>query len=101
MPKPSSLKGELLLEAGKRSDAVASFRRAYELKPDKRTRDLLRDALLDGLREEFAAYRSRSEEIQRLLDNASEQRRLSALNGRWSAAGGRTGPCAGMLPKTA
>ena len=96
-----ALKGEILLDAGKRSEAVASFRRAYQLQPQQRTRDLLRDALLEGLREEFAAYRGRGEEIQRLLDNASAARRLSPLNGRWSAAGGRTGPRAGMLPKPA
>ena len=61
------------LEAGKRSEAVAGFRRAYELQPRKRTRDLLRDSLLDGLRTEFAAYRGRGDEIKRLLNNASER----------------------------
>ena len=56
-----ALKGEILLDAGKRSEAVASFRRAYELQPQQRTRDLLRDALLEGLRDDFAAYRGRGD----------------------------------------
>ena len=68
-----SLRGETLLDAGKRSEAVASFRRAYELQPDPRTRQLLRDALLEGLRSEFAAYRALSAEVERLLDDTAEQ----------------------------
>ena len=42
--------GEILLESGKLSQAIASLRRAYELRPQQRTRELLRDALLAGLR---------------------------------------------------
>ena len=68
-----ALEGELLLEAGKRSEAIASFRRAYQLQPRQRTRNLLRNALLEGLKEEFAAYRGHGDEIQGLLDNASER----------------------------
>ena len=68
-----SLRGETLLNAGKRSEAIASFRRAYELEGNPRTRELLRDTLLDGLRTEFAAYRDRSGEVERLLDDPTEQ----------------------------
>ena len=86
-----SLRGEILLDAGKRSEAIASFRRAYELDPDPRTRELLRDALLDGLRTEFAAYRGRRAEIERLLDDPSAAGGLSPPDGRRPAAGGRVG----------
>jgi tetratricopeptide (TPR) repeat protein len=87
-----ALQGEILLDAGKRSEAVASFRRAYQLQPQRRTHDLLRDALLGGLRAEFAVYRGRSEEIQRLLDNASDRAVFLRLmgDGLWRA--GETGP---------
>ena len=67
-----SLRGEILLDAGKRAEAVASFRRAYELDADPRTRDLLRDSLLEGLRTDFAAYRGRGDEVERLVDDPSQ-----------------------------
>jgi len=67
-----SLHGEILLDAGKRSEAIVALRRAYELAPDPRTRELLRDSLLGGLRTEFAAYRDHGKEIKQLLD-APEQ----------------------------
>jgi outer membrane protein assembly factor BamB len=66
-----SLRGEILLDAGKRSEAVAAFRRAYGLAGDARTRELLRDSLLDGLRTEFAVYRDQGGELEGLVDNAA------------------------------
>lgn len=68
-----SLQGEILLDGGKRAEAIAAFRRAYELTPEPRTRAMLRDSLLDGLRTEFAAYRDRTDEIERLLDDSSQR----------------------------
>ena len=67
-----SLRGEILLDAGKRAEAVAAFRRAYDLDADPRTRVLLRDALLDGLRTDFAAYRHRGDEAERLVDDPAQ-----------------------------
>lgn len=66
-------RGEILLDEGRRAGAIASLRKAYEIAPDPRTRRLLRSALLDGLREDFAAYRDEAQEIEHLLDDASEQ----------------------------
>ena len=83
-----SLRGETLLNAGKRSEAVASFRRAYELEGNPRTRQLLRETLLDGLRTEFAAYRDRSGEVERLLDDLRAVCHVSSPDGRRFAAGG-------------
>jgi outer membrane protein assembly factor BamB len=68
-----SLRGELLSDEGKRDEAIISFRRSYELAHDPRTRELLRDALLEGLRKEFTAHRDRAAEIERLLENPQER----------------------------
>ena len=67
------LRGETLLDAGKRPEAIADFRRAYQIKAEPRTRKLLRESLLEGLRTDFAAYRGQSDEVERLLDDASQQ----------------------------
>ncbi len=68
-----SLRGETRLDAGKPLEAIADFRRAYQLKADLKTRGLLRDTLLEGLQADFAAYRDRHDEIQRLLDDPVQQ----------------------------
>ena len=56
-----TLRGEMRLDEGDSAKAVADFRQAYRAneKTDshQRTRDLLREALLDGLRTDFAANR--------------------------------------------
>ena len=72
-----TLRGELLQDGGKTAEAVADFRRAYSL--DKmseshgRARALLRNALLAGLRDDFAKYRSMAGEIEPLLDGAGQR----------------------------
>lgn len=88
-----SLRGEMLMDEGKPVEAVASFRRAYELDSDPRTRELLRDALLDGLNTDFAAHRQFAPEIEKLLDDAPQRStylRLMAAGlqraGEWRAA---------------
>ena len=67
-----TLRGEIALDEGRSSDAVADFRRAYAIDTQSdnrvRTRELLRDALLNGLRDNFAANRSLSGELEKLLD---------------------------------
>ncbi len=68
-PWALTLRGEIQLDSGRRGEAVASFRRAYELSAAPRPRILLRETLFDGLREQFAVYRRRREEIERLLDD--------------------------------
>ena len=67
-----SLEGEILLDSDKPREAATSFRRAYQLDPDPRTRELFRDTLLDGLRTDFAVYRGSAAEIERLLDNPAQ-----------------------------
>jgi len=68
-----TLRGETFLDAGKSAEAVADFRRAYGLDKKSeshgRTRELLRDALLAGLRDDFAAHRPMAGEVEPLLDD--------------------------------
>ncbi len=68
-----SLRGEILLDKGKRSAAVAAFVRASESQADPRTRELLRDAILEGLRSDFARYRDQAWRCERLADDASQR----------------------------
>ena len=80
-PEALAQRGEILWDEGKLSEAVTCFRRSLQRSPGPNARALLRDALLEGLRTEFAAYRGHAEEIERLLDNARQQasyRRLMA-----------------------
>ncbi len=77
------LEGEILWDEGELDEAVRSFRRSWELEPNPRTRGLLRDALLDGLRTQFAAHRDRAAEIERLIDEPSQR----ATYLRWMALG--------------
>ena len=60
------------------------------MKPQQHTRELLRDALLEGLRNEFAAYRGLGDETQRLLDNASERAAFLRLMGDGLRRAGET-----------
>lgn len=92
-PVALALRGEILLDEGKQAEAIASFRRAYDLDADPRTRGLLRDALLEGLRLQFAAHRDRAPEIEQLLDEPGQRAtylRLMATGlhaaGEWRAA---------------
>ena len=72
-----TLRGETFLDAGKSAEAVADFRRAYSLDKKSeshgRTRELLRDALLAGLRDDFAAHRPMAGEVEPLLDDPAQR----------------------------
>lgn len=66
-------RGELLLNEGKLDDAVAVLRRSFKLKPAARTRSLLVDSLLEGLRIDFAAHRGQQAELEQLIDEPGER----------------------------
>lgn len=68
-----AFRGEILLDEGKRAEAVAALRRSLELAAEPRTRDLLRDALFEGLRDDFAAHRGLTPEIERLIDAPADR----------------------------
>jgi len=88
-----ALRGEVLLDEGNRSEAIACLHRCYELSDMPRTRILLREALFDGLRHEFASHRDRVAEIETLLDDSKQRAtylRLMATglqrSGEWASA---------------
>lgn len=66
--------GELLLQEGKREEAIDTLRRASKSRPnDNTTRALLVSTLLGTLREDFAANRHRAEEIEQLMDRPNQE----------------------------
>ena len=88
-----ALHGELLLDEGKRDEAIRSLNRSYRLAPERRTADLLREAMLDGLRQEFHAFHGRAGEIQSLLYEPREHAEFLRIMadglhaaGHWSEA---------------
>lgn len=72
-PAALALEGELLLDGGKLSDAVNRLRRSFGLSAQPRTRQLLVEALIEGLARDFATYRSAVPELERLVDTASHR----------------------------
>jgi outer membrane protein assembly factor BamB/tetratricopeptide (TPR) repeat protein len=72
-PEALAQRGEILWDEGKLKEAIGSLRRAMDLAPGPNTRGLLRDAMMEGLRTDFAAYRGQSEEVRRLLDNPRQE----------------------------
>ncbi len=72
-PKALTRMGEIKLDEGKLPEAIELFRRSFELAPEDRTRDLLVDSLLDGLRIDFAGSRARAAELERLIDRKQQR----------------------------
>jgi outer membrane protein assembly factor BamB/tetratricopeptide (TPR) repeat protein len=68
-----ALQGEMLLNAEKAAEALVALRRAYQLQANPRTRELLRDTFLEGLRNDFATYRDGGAELERMLDDRTQQ----------------------------
>ncbi len=73
-PQVLAQRGEILWDEGKLDAAIAALRRAFELSPGPNHRALLREAYLDGLRTNFAAYRDRRDEIEKLLDEPQHEK---------------------------
>jgi outer membrane protein assembly factor BamB len=87
------LRGELALQRGDELAAYRDLKLALSLKPDPRTRELLRSSLMEGLRVDFANFRSSRSEIESLLDTPEQRSRYFQLLGRgleqagdWQAA---------------
>jgi outer membrane protein assembly factor BamB/tetratricopeptide (TPR) repeat protein len=68
-----ALAGEMRWDEGKLGEAIADFRRSLEAADDPRARGLLRDALFEGLRTDFAVHRRSAGEIERLLEDAPQR----------------------------
>lgn len=78
-PLAMSRHGELLLDEGKLDEAIDALRRSFELQADPRTRELLVDALLEGLRVDFGRRRQEAAEIERLAEQPAERARFQRL----------------------
>ncbi len=72
-PEALAQRGEVLWDEGKLQEAIACFRRSLESAPGSNTRGLLREVIFEGLRTEFPAYRSYSEEARRLTDDVRQE----------------------------
>jgi len=81
--------GELMLQEGKRDEAIATLRKAHESNPDDdTTRTLLVTTLLVTLRDDFGANRDRAGEIERLLDRPGQRSEYLRLMARgWQREG--------------
>jgi len=91
-PQALALRGSVLWEEGKIKEAVTFFRRSLQIAPNPNTRSQLREALLEGLRTDFASYRSAGDEIQRLLEDPSQRASYLRLMAEGSAKLGQYRP---------
>lgn len=74
-----SLRGEIHWDEGRLQDAIADFRRSLEISADPKARNLLRDAMFEGLRADFARHRKSIAEIDRLIDDSQQRATLFRL----------------------
>ncbi len=68
-----ALQGEIFLDRSENEKGIASLFRSLELDEIPRTKDTLRDALLEGLKEDFASKRKYSERLDKLLDTPQQK----------------------------
>lgn len=68
-----ALRGETRLHLGDADAALADLRRSLDLADGSRTREILAAALIEGLRTDFAAYRSTAPEINRIVDDPAQR----------------------------
>ena len=73
-PRAITRLGEIKLDEGKLAEAIELFRRSYQLDPEDRTRDLLVDSLLDGLRTDFTETRPKAADLEQLIEQKHQRR---------------------------
>ncbi len=71
--------GELLLDEGKRSEAIDYFRRSYASAPNDLTKELLVSNLMIALRDDFSAHRDAAIELEGIIDNPTDRNTLLRL----------------------
>ena len=74
-----ALRGEIRLHGGAVDEAVDDLRRSFELVQDPHTQQLLVDALLEGLRIDFATYRATIDELESLIEQPERRGRYLRL----------------------
>jgi outer membrane protein assembly factor BamB/predicted negative regulator of RcsB-dependent stress response len=97
-PGALARRGELLLDEGDFRKAVDDLRRSFAVEPDPRTRELLVDALLEGLRVDFKSYSDQLAEIEQLIEQTQQRGaflRLAATG--WQSLGDATAAFAAYM----
>jgi outer membrane protein assembly factor BamB len=72
-PEALAMLGEILIDQGKLNDGIEQLERALELAPNERVRELLVEAHLELLRQDFADHRHRAGEIEELLSGPNQK----------------------------
>jgi len=78
-PDALAIRGEILLEEGRRAEAIEAFQRSLAQRADPRTQQFLRETLFEGLQEDFVAYRRHLPELEKLLDSEEHRARYERL----------------------
>lgn len=68
-------RGALALHDGETAAAIDDLSKAYELAPAERTRDLLVDALFEGLASDFTKYASAGQKLESLVQTPQQRSR--------------------------
>jgi len=68
--------GKAVLSDGQHTEAIDLFRRALKIKPDPPCEAMLTEALLDGLRADFDAFRTQAEESLALVEDPAAKARF-------------------------
>jgi tetratricopeptide (TPR) repeat protein len=87
-----ALDGEIAWTEGRLQEAIDAFRRSSSLQPDPNTRQLLREAFLEGLRDQFDLHRGQAAEIERLMDTPQQRATYLRLTATGLAAAGEFTP---------
>ena len=90
-PGAWQLRGQMLWDEGQLDEAVACFQRAVEFGGGAEARELLRQALFDGLEHQFAAYEARGDQIESLLDTPDQRATFLRLMAAGLEEAGRYG----------
>ncbi|MEX2174304.1 MAG: PQQ-binding-like beta-propeller repeat protein, partial [Pirellulaceae bacterium] len=90
-PQALALKGQVLLQGGKREEALALLRRAVENGPqDLAAKSLLVKVMLSLLRDDFAANFHLAEELDQLVTDPAQRREILRWRAQGMAKAGKT-----------
>ncbi len=76
-PEALALLGEILIDQGKFAEGLVQLERAFSLAPSDRLRQLILEAHLELLRQDFAGHRDRAGEIEQLLNEPEQKAQLA------------------------
>jgi outer membrane protein assembly factor BamB/tetratricopeptide (TPR) repeat protein len=88
-PEALASSGELLLDEGKIDEAIKLLRQSYASAAESRTRNLLVDALLEGLSGGIATTDADLAELEQLVDGTEKQESYLRLRGEALAKAGK------------